>query len=69
MVDDGDDFHFPSINELNDKLFPFPWEKGEQLRIQEEFEEESTLPFFYTGPPPSPSTYKPPAILPISTLI
>ena len=69
MVDDGDDFHFPSITELNDELFPFPWEKGEQLRIQEEFKDEDTLPFFYTGPPPSPSTYKPPAIPPLSTLV
>ena len=68
-VEDGDKFRFPTLAELNDELFPFPWLPGEQPKVQLEYEQEKVYPFMYSGPPPSASTYTPPTVPPISALI
>ena len=64
------DFHWPSLSELNNELNPYPWtsdaERDEYLPADDEVATSAVL---YTGPPPAPPAYVPPAIPPISDLV
>jgi hypothetical protein len=63
------DFHFPTLSELNDEFKPFPWVDDKEcicFLSQNVVEEEAVL---YTGLPPLPAVYTPPAIPPVSTLV
>jgi hypothetical protein len=62
------DFHWPSLSELNDDLFPFPWLSDEEHRLYLSGDSISTHPIMYTGPPPSAPTYSAPTIPPLSIL-
>jgi hypothetical protein len=62
------DFHWLSLSELNDDLFPFPWLSEEERRHYLLGDSISTLPVMYTGPPPSAPTYSTPTIPPLSIL-
>jgi hypothetical protein len=44
-------FHWPSLSELDDELFPFPFTSGEKEHVDEEPDIDSH-PAMYTGPPP-----------------
>ena len=57
MVGSIDDFHWPTLSELNDELAPFPWKDDEErLRIMSGEDEHNTQAVLYNGPPPSPPT-------------
>ncbi len=63
-----DDFHFPTLSELNDDVAPYPWRSDdERLRFLASNTIDSQ-PAFYTGPPPAPLTHVPPSIPAISDL-
>ncbi len=62
------DFHWPSLSELNDDLFPFPWSSEKERHHYLSGDSISTLPVMYTGPPPSAPTYSTPTIPPLSIL-
>jgi hypothetical protein len=51
-----DDFYWPSVSELNDELFPFPWEPGEEPSVHDLDDDIEEIPAMYHGPPPSPPT-------------
>ena len=53
-------FHWPSLAELNDKLFPFPWRSGEDCPDSVLFTDNKYIATLYTGPPPTPPT--PPSV-------
>jgi len=60
-------FHWPSLSELNDELFPFPFTSGEKELVDEEPEIDSH-PTMYTGPPPTLVQPTPPKIPSASSL-
>jgi hypothetical protein len=62
------DFDWPSLLELNDDLFPFPWLSEEKRRHYLLGNSISTLPVMYTGLPPSALIYSTPTIPPLSIL-
>jgi hypothetical protein len=62
------DFHWPSLSELNDDLFPFPWLSEEERHHYLLGDSILTLPVMYTGPPPSAPMYSTPTIPPLSIL-
>eukprot|EP00956_Cyclotella_meneghiniana_P020964 scaffold37640_cov83-Cyclotella_meneghiniana.AAC.3 len=65
----SESFHWLSVSELNDELFPFPWEEGEEERVLQEYSEDSSNIVMYNGPTPSPPIAPPsPVSMDISTL-
>jgi hypothetical protein len=63
------DFHFPTLAELKDKLFPLPWNDNKEQRrafLGNNIEEPPAL---YTGPPSSRDAPSPPSAPPLSTLV
>ncbi len=62
------DFHWPSLSELNDDLFPLPWSSEEEWHHYLLGDSISTLPVMYAGPPPSAPTYSTPTTPPLSIL-
>ena len=69
-----EDFHWPTLAELNDKLDPFPWENDEERRLILSDDNSVCPPVMYTGPPPSPPPmprheHTPPSITTLSPLI
>jgi hypothetical protein len=63
------DFHFPTLAELNDEIFPFPWtDDKERLRVLSRNKIEEP-PVLYNGPPPSRAVPSPPSAPPISSLV
>jgi hypothetical protein len=50
----NDDFYWPSVSELNDELFPFPWEPGEIPSTSDLDDDVEDSPVMYHGPPPKP---------------
>jgi hypothetical protein len=67
-TDQVSDFHWPSLLELNDDLFPFPWSSEEEQHHYLLGDSILTLPVMYTGPPPSAPTYSTPTITPLSII-
>jgi hypothetical protein len=66
---DFHDFHFPTLAELINELFPFPWtDNAERLRILSSDDIEEP-PVLYNGPPPSRDIPSPLSALPISSLV
>ncbi len=63
------DFHFPTLVELNDKLFPFPWIDDEERRRAFSGDDVEEPPALYTGPPPSHDAPSLPSAPPLSTLV
>ena len=62
-------FYWPSVAELNDEMFPFPWEPGEREALSVPANSVDEVEVFYDGPPPAaPSTVPPPSVPTISTL-
>ena len=67
-VHSASEFYWPSVVELNEELFPFPWMPGEYeqlLRSQNSIEHSSVL---YTGPPPAAPTVAAPPTPEISAI-
>ena len=50
----SNDFHWLSVSELNDELFPFPWEEGEEERVLQEYAKDESHVVMYNGPTPPP---------------
>jgi hypothetical protein len=55
------DFHFPTLAELNDELWPFPWVDDEERLQVLSGDEVVEVHNFYTGPPPSLAIPGPPS--------
>jgi hypothetical protein len=63
------DFYFPTLAELNDEIFPFPWaDDAERLWILSGDNIEE-LPVLYNGPPSSCNFPSPPSAPTISSLV
>jgi hypothetical protein len=60
-------FHWPTLSELNDELFPYPWSPGEMDNYTSS-DSTLTAPGFYTGPPPSDPQCLAPSIPPSAVL-
>jgi hypothetical protein len=63
-----DQFHWPSLPELNDDLLPFHWLSEEECKQYFDGNSISSLPVLHVGPPPSAPTYNTPRIPFISSL-
>ena len=63
------EFHWPTLSELNDDIIPFPWSNDNKRRLIMDGNHSSIKLILYMGPSPSPATYSPPTILPISSLV
>jgi hypothetical protein len=63
-----DQFHWPSLSELNNNLFPFHWSSEEEHKQYFDGNLVSSLPVLHVGPPPSAPTYDTPRIPSISSL-
>jgi hypothetical protein len=68
MTDHAYDFHWPSLLELNNELFPFPWSSEEEQHHYLAGDTMTTFPAMYTRPPPPVPVYSTPAIPPLSIL-
>lgn len=56
-VEPAASLYWPSVSELNDELFPFPWEPGEEESVLEEYENHDVSAVMYNGPArPEPFT-------------
>ena len=64
---DETSFNWPSIAELNDEMFPFPWFPGEKENLLMADSIES-IPVMYDGPAPSPPSSVKPSIPDITNL-
>ncbi len=60
-------FHWPTLFELNDELFPYPWSPGE-MDDYTSIDSTLTAPGFYTGPLPSAPQCLAPSIPPSAVL-
>jgi hypothetical protein len=69
-TNDSLSFTWPTMAELNEELFPYPWSHNEEFNELLSDESSSTIvPGFYTGPPPfAPKCTKPPTIPPAAIL-
>ena len=65
---DKDDFHWPSLQELNDEIAPFPWETGEEEAAEHLEDDLETVPVMYHGPNPAPPEPFLPTVPTIATL-
>jgi hypothetical protein len=63
-----DQFHWLSLSELSDNLFPFHWLSEEECKQYFDGNLVSSLPVLHVGPPPSTPTYNTPRIPSISSL-
>ncbi len=63
-----DQFHWPSLSEFNNNLFPFHWSSEEERKKYFDGNSVSSLPVMHVGPPPSAPTYNTPMIPSISSL-
>ena len=66
-----EDFHWPSLAELNDELNPFPWLPGEEASIHASYDHPDNLaagPAMYTGPPPDAPRSVPSTVPDITSL-
>ena len=61
-------FHWPSLAELNDELFPFPWTSTDERLLADDLSSES-LEVLYTGPPPTPPCSRPFLVPAVSDLV
>jgi hypothetical protein len=63
-----DQFHWPSLSEFNDDLFPFHWSSEEERNQYFDGNLVSSLPDLHVGPPPLATTCNTPRISSISSL-
>ena len=62
-------FSWPSVAELNDEMFPFPWSPGEREALLATQPTSEIVDVFYDGPPPAaPSTTPSPSVPDIGQL-
>jgi hypothetical protein len=62
-------FHWPTLSKLNEDIIPFPWSNNDERCLIMDGDHSSVEPILYNGPSPSPATYSPRTIPPISSLI
>jgi hypothetical protein len=58
----------PTLAELNEKLFPYPWSHNKEFNAYHSGDSPSMIPGFYTGPPPSAPNFIAPTIPPSAIL-
>jgi len=68
-ADTGKSFHWPTLAEMNNKLFPYPWLPDDAVAAFEEEDMVTNSPGFYTGPPPSKPHYSAPGVPPANVLV
>jgi hypothetical protein len=62
-------FKWPTMAELNEELFPYPWSHNEEFNeLLSEDESSTIVPGFYTGPPPFAPKCTAPTIPPAAIL-
>ena len=69
LVADADKFHWPSLAELNDELFPFPWRTGEEYAVEQAASMSTDSIALYTGPPPPPPSTTPFTVPSVADLV
>ena len=47
-------FYWPTVQELDDEINPFPWMEGEQECVEAQGDSLESIPTMYHGPPPAP---------------
>lgn len=52
-VQPANDFYWPLVAELNEELFPFPWQPGKQERVLSLQDSLESAAVFYDRPPPA----------------
>ncbi len=57
-------FKWPTLAELNEELFPYPWSHNKEFNAYLSGNSPSMIPGFYTGPPPSAPNFTAPTIPP-----
>jgi hypothetical protein len=62
QIQPGNDFHWPSLSELNEELTPFPWSNDGEFQRYLADDSLATLPVMATGPPPSAPNHVIPSI-------
>jgi hypothetical protein len=67
-TDHKSQFHWSSLSELNDDLFPFQWLSEEERKRYFDGDSISSIPIMHVGPPPAGPIYDSPMIPSISTL-
>jgi hypothetical protein len=63
------EFHWPTLSELNNDIIPFPWSNDKECCLIMDGDHSSIKPILYNGPSPSPAINSPPTIPPISLLV
>ena len=67
-TDRKNQFHWPSLSELNDDLVPFQWSSEEERAQYFDGDSISSIPIMHVGPPPAAPVYDSPTVPSISTL-
>jgi hypothetical protein len=63
------EFHWPTLSELNADILPFPWLNKGERRLIMGGNHPTIEPILNNGPTPSPAINTPPTIPPISSLV
>ena len=63
-----EEFHWPTLHELNEELNPFPWQVGEREQVELRGDTIESHAVMYTGPPPAPPAPTSPTIPSIASL-
>jgi hypothetical protein len=63
------EFHWPTLSELNNNILPFSWSNKGERRLIMDGNHPTVEPILYNGPTPSPAINAPPTIPPISSLV
>jgi hypothetical protein len=61
-------FKWPTLAKLNKELFPYPWSYNKEFNEYLSNDSPSTIPGFYTGPPPLVPNFIAPTIRPSAVL-
>ncbi len=68
-TDTGECFCWPTLDEPNEELFPYPWSPDDEFAILGDDDTVAISPGFYTGPPPSTPEYLAPENHPANILV
>jgi hypothetical protein len=69
MKGDYHNFHCPTLAELNEEIYPFPWIDNNECIWVMSRDKIEDQPVLYTGPPPSHAIPSPPSAPPLSSLV
>jgi hypothetical protein len=61
-------FKWPTLAKLNEELFPYPWSHNKEFNAYLSNDSPSTIPGFYTGPPPLAPNFIGPTIPPSAVI-